>query len=239
MAAIQAGHLYCGPRRGEHGQGWYIPVMDKDGTLKLVDTYVIKSVYSKGDKNVSAAIEQAIEMGSEPHPYTFGRIRCDYYHGYDYVVHCGELPEGFEDVCYLPEWEYVWEGVADEYDGEDIIPYVQLYFEHGYCWNSSYHGVFLKRKGAEKSLLRVLDARIADAYRSMTLPHYNSKWYLPKVEEALADVPVQSPALLMRVRHLREMGELVERMERECGELKRRQRMEMESLEWTSGDDQP
>lgn len=51
MSAIKAGWLYSGPFRDEQSQGWYIPVMDKDGTLKLVDTYVIKSCYSQHDKN--------------------------------------------------------------------------------------------------------------------------------------------------------------------------------------------
>ena len=231
MAKVEAGHLYSGPCRGECGQGWFIPVMDKDGSLALVDTHVIKSVYSQVDKNTRAAIEQAVELGTEPHPYTFGRIRGDYYRGEDYIVRCKELPDGFEDVCYLPDWEYVWDREADDYDTADTIPYVQLYFEHGYRWHGYRHGVFLKRKGAEKSSVCVLNAQMADAYKSMTRPHFHADWYLPKIEKALADVTDPSPALLMRVRHLREMGELIERMAAECDELSNRQNKEMKALD--------
>ena len=220
MTEIKAGHLYSGPRRSEHSQGWFIPVMDSDGSLALVDTYVIKGVYSQGDKNTGAAIEQAVELGSEPHPYTFGRIMGDYYHGYDYIVRCKELPDGFEDVCYLPDWEYVWDRAAEDYDPDDIIPCVQLYFEHGYRWSGYHHGVSLRRKGASKNPECTTEAAIAETYRLMQRPRF-TKGLLKNVDKAYAEVTDPSPILQAKVRHLHEIGELVSRMEAECDALER------------------
>ena len=219
MSAIKAGWLYSGPFRSEQSQGWYVPVMDKDGTLKLVDTYVIKGCYSEHDKNVSAMTDAILEMGTEPHPYVFSRVLSNYYYGSRCICHVGdELPEGFEEVCYLPDWEYVSDRDAEDYEPCDVIWYVQLHFEHGYRWHGYRHGVCLKRKGAVKSFDRQLDAAISDAHRSMTYP---STGYAVSSAIRLHDEDTRkaSPSIEARYRDMLEVYELLDKQASEMREL--------------------
>ena len=219
MSAIKAGCLYSGPFRSEQSQGWYVPVMDKDGTLKLVDTYVIKSCYSKNDKNVSAMTDAILEMGTEPHPYVFSRALNDYYYGSRCIYHVGdELPEDFEEVCYLPEWEYVNDREAEDYEPCDVIWYVQLYFEHGYRWHGYRHGVCLKRKGAMKSFDRQLDAAIADAHRSMQYP---STGYAVSAAIRLHEDGTRkaSPSIEAKYHRMLEINDLLKRQQEEMRTL--------------------
>lgn len=223
MSAIKAGWLYSGPYRDEQSQGWYVPVMDKDGTLKLVDTYVIKSRYSEHDKNVSAMTDAILEMGTEPHPYTFSRVLSDYYYGSRCIYHVGdELPEGFEEVCYLPDWEYVNDREAEDYEPSDVIWFVQLHFEHGYRWHGCGHGVCLKRKGAVKSFDRQLDAAIADAHRSMTYP---SAGYAVSAAVKLHDDDTRKASPSIEAKYLRmlEVNDLLKRQQQEMRMLLERQ----------------
>lgn len=228
MNAIKAGWLYSGPFRSEQSQGWYVPVMDKDGTLKLVDTYVINSCYSKHDKNVSAMTDAILEMGTEPHPYVFSRVLSDYYYGSQCIYHVGdELPEGFEEVCYLPEWEYVSDREAEDYEPSDVIWFVQLHFEHGYRWHGYRHGVCLKRKGAMKSFDRQLDAAIADAHRSMTYP---SAGYAVNAAVKLHDDDMRRASQSIEVKYLRmlEVNDLLEKQQEEMRMLLEKQNEEGE-----------
>lgn len=230
MSAIKAGWLYSGPYRDEQSQGWYVPVMDKDGTLKLVDTYVIEGSYSKHDKNVSAMTDAIFEMGTEPHPYVFSRVLSNYYYGRQCIYHVDdELPEGFEEVCYLPEWEYVSDREAEDYEPRDVIWYVQLYFEHGYKWHGYSHGVCLKRKGAAKSFDRQLDAAIADAHRSMTYP---STGYAVGAAIRLHDDGTRKASPSIEAKYLRmlEINDLLKRQQEEM-------RMLLERLD-KAGDDE-
>ena len=229
MSAIKAGWLYSGPYRNEQSQGWYVPVMDKDGTLKLVDTYVIKSCYSEHDKNVSAMTAAILEMGTEPHPYVFSRVLNNYYHGSQCIYHIGdELPEDFEEVCYLPEWEYVSDREAEDYEPSDVIWFVQLYFEHGYRWHGYKHGVCLKRKGAVKSFDRQLDAAIADAYRSMKYP---SAGYAVNAAVKLHDDDMRRASQSIEVKYLRmlEVNDLLEKQQEEMRMLLKRQDAERDA----------
>lgn len=223
MSAIKAGWLYSGPYRDEQSQGWYVPVMDKDGTLKLVDTYVIEGRYSKHDKNVSAMTDAILEMGAEPHPYLFSRVLSNYYHGSRFIYHVGdELPEGFDEVCYLPEWEYVSDREAEDYEPSDVIWFVQLYFEHGFRWHGYSHGVCLKRKGAVKSFDRQLDAAIADAHRSMTYP---STGYAVSAAIKLHDDGMRKASPSIEAKYLRmlEITDLLKRQQEEMRTLLERQ----------------
>lgn len=228
MSAIRAGWLYSGPFRSEQSQGWYVPVMDKDGTLKLVDTYVIKSCYSEHDKNVSAMTAAILEMGTEPHPYVFSRVLGNYYYGSQCIYHVGdELPEYFEEVCYLPDWEYVSDRDAEDYEPCDVIWYVQLHFEHGYRWHGYRHGVCLKRKGAMKSFDRQLDASIADAHRSMTYP---SAGYAVSAAIRLHEEGTRkaSPSIEAKYHRMLEINDLLKRQQEEMRMLLEKQNKEGE-----------
>lgn len=223
MSAIEAGHLYKGPRRQEQSQGWYVPVMDENGTLALIDTYFIKSSYSAHDKNVSAMTDAIVKLGSEPHPYTFSRVRYDYYYGKDGIHYFKELPSDYEDMGYLPDFRYVSRSESRDYDPSDVIPYVQLYFEHGYDWHGYVHGVFLVRKDAEKVEAKMLEAAIEDVYEWLERPRVSAFKLneAKRIHDSMSDVP---PEVEAEYADLLEKCELLARMEREYKELLDRQR---------------
>ena len=223
MTEIKAGHLYKGPRRQKQSQGWYVPVMDGNGRLALIDTYFIDARYSAHDKNVSAMTEAIVEMGSEPHPYVFSHVRCNYYYGKDGIKYFDKLPDSYEDMGYLPDFKYVGRSESRDYDPSDVIEYVQLHFEHGYRWTGYCHGVFLVRKDAEKVRTRVLLAAMEDVSDSIDRP-YLSTYELgeaKRIHDSMAEVP---PEVESRYVDLIERCELIERMEREYQELLGRQR---------------
>lgn len=234
MTEIKAGHLYKGPRRQEQSQGWYVPVMDGNGRLALIDTYFIKGRYSAHDKNVSAMTEAIVEMGSEPHPYTFSHIRGNYYYGKDGIHYFDKLPDSYEDMGYLPDFKYVGRSESRDYDPSDVIEYVQLYFEHGFNWHGYVHGVFLVRKGAEKVRTRVLLAAMEDVSDSINRP-YLTTYKLSeakRIHDSMAEVP---PEVESRYADLIERCELIERMGREYQELLEQQR-ERRANEQVQGD---
>lgn len=211
MTAPKANWLYRGPRLSEQSQGWYVPVMDRHGRLVLVDTYFIQSSYSK-DKNVSAMVDAIVEMGSEPHQHTINRAVRDYYYGSTGVHYLDDLSDDFEEVCYLPDYRYVSDSESREYDPEDVVPYVQLHFEHGYRWHGYAHGVFLVRNDAQKTDARVLEAAIDDAYGAITYPHA-VRWKVDiatKVHDVMGDVPQELEA---RYQNLVELNDVLEEME--------------------------
>lgn len=209
---VKAGWLYKGPVHNEQSQGWYVPVMNDGGDLVLVDTYMISSSYSP-DRNVTAMTEEIMSMGTEPHQYVIRRALYDYYYGKYGVINCpeGMVPDGYEARCYLPDWEYVSDLAARDYESDDVIHCVQLHFEHGYRWNSSLHGVTLRRRGAEKSYVRMLASAVDDAYKDMTPPH--APLCMDRVRELREKVDAMPPELEERYSHLIVRAEFIRHVE--------------------------
>ena len=205
---VEAGWLYSGPRSTEQNQGWYVPVSAK-GEMWLVDTYGLSGTMSVAD---------IVGLGTEDHEWTLRKVRHDYYYGQSMMRMCvgGEVPEDFEAVCYLPDWEQVSDREALDYDRNDICGPVQLYFEHGYRWYSAVHGVMLRRKGAEKSDVAMLDKLVSDALYEMQTPRAARIGWAKELAERIGDLP---DGLAEKYARMVERNGILERMQREYREL--------------------
>lgn len=119
-------------------QGWWLPFF-KDGEIYLVDTYHIDH---STRKNLDKFIED--NENNVDNSWLINRADSDYYYGGS--VKITSATEGyFKEVCDLRYFE-ITKDDPNDYEKEDIVRHVQLWFEHGYP-----HGVTLKRKGAKKS----------------------------------------------------------------------------------------
>ena len=179
---VKPGWLYSGPKRGEFGMGWYVPVLGSDRTFTLIDSNTFNIPNRKnGESGTDAAIRVAIEMGEKDCQYTINRVKWDYHHGSVYEFPCpsGELPECMEPVCDLHEMRGLNGGEeARFFDNENVVRGVQLYKEHGYSWSHGPVGVALVRKGAEPNALLKLNAAMDDTMRSMNFPRKGYDWIL-------------------------------------------------------------
>ena len=205
---VEVGWLYSGPRSTEQNQGWYVPVSGKDG-IWLVDTYGLSCTMS---------VDEIVGLGTGDHDWMLRKVRHDYYFGQSMMRMCvdGEVPDGFEAVCYLPEWEYVSDREALDYDRSDTCGPVQLYFEHGYRWYSAVHGVMLRRKGAEKSDVAMLDKLVSDAFYEMQTPMAARIGWAKELAERIGDLP---DGLAEKYARMVERNGILERMEREYKDL--------------------
>ena len=202
---VKAGWLYKGPRNTEQNQGWYVPVSSKDGTW-LVDTYGLSSA------------ADIVGLGTGDHDWTLRKVRHDYFYGKDMMRMCvgGEVPEGFEAVCYLPDWEQVSDREALDYDPSDICGPVQLYFEHGYRFYGGGHGVMMRRKGAEKSDVAMLNKLVSDAFYYMQTPRAAR---IDKAMELAEQIGCLPDGLADKYADMVKRNGVLERMEREYREL--------------------
>lgn len=120
-------------------QGWWLPFF-KDGEIYLVDTYHI-------DYSTKKSLEEFVKDNEDnkDNSWLIGRSDWDYYYGGS--VKITPMTEGcFREVCDLRYFE-ITKDDPDDYEEEDIVRHVQLWFEHGYP-----RGVTLKRKDASKSI---------------------------------------------------------------------------------------
>lgn len=205
---VEAGWLYKGPITTEQNQGWYVPVAGKEG-MWLLDTYGLSS---------TSSVVNIIGLGTGDHDWTLRKVRSDYYYGSSMMRMCvgGEVPEGFEAVCYLPDWEQVSDREALDYDPSDVCGPVQLYFEHGYRWYSGVHGVMLRRKGAGKSDVAMLDKLVSDALYEMQTPRAARIGGARELAERIGDLPDD---LAKKYARMVERNGILERMEREYKDL--------------------
>lgn len=256
---VHPGFLYEGPAKGEFGKGWYVPVMDGEGSLRLVDTNVLQSPSMRnGESQTDAAIRNAIELSESDHSYCLYRIRADYYHGGDYIVSPERgsgrdatgsyaLPHGFETVCDLHGFRA--RAACEDtrcFESRDVVRGAILYHEHGYSWTRGFIGVTLVRKGAVESPLLVLQAKVDDAISAQTGPR--SAWFRANdVNKALEAVDFEREELKagakavelarMRLKHWREGEEVLRRWEAEWEVMSARHNDERMALERGESDE--
>lgn len=121
-------------------QGWWLPFF-KDGEIYLVDTYHINN-YKRNE-----FIEKLIEdnENNKDNNWLVDRANWEYYYGGSVKI-TSITKDCFKEVCDLRYFKPTSDDPND-YEEEDIVRNVQLWFEHGYP-----NGVTLKRKDASKSI---------------------------------------------------------------------------------------
>lgn len=120
-------------------QGWWLPFF-KDKEIYLVDTYHI-------GYDTKKSLEEFIEdnENDKDNSWLINKADWDYYYGGSIKI-TPAIEGCFREVCDLRHFE-VTKDDPNDYEEEDIVRNVQLWFEHGYPM-----GVTLKRKNASKSI---------------------------------------------------------------------------------------
>lgn len=119
--------------------GWWLPFLDKNGDVHMVDTYHLDSFRGEHKDVLKNLID--LKNQSSENTYLINRSNYDFYYGGSVKITNVTMPL-FIEVCDLRDMEIVKE--ARDYDDKDKVVHVQLYREHGYP-----HGVTLLRKGAK------------------------------------------------------------------------------------------
>ncbi len=252
---VEAGWLYKGPRKknpddrigGEFGRGHFVPVMDKDGVLCLVDSAVLRNHGRRPEQSATdAAIERCIELGESEHQWTISSIIGDYYQGGDYIYRPdvdGEFPDVFEPLCDLREVRGLKKDEDERwFDEDDKFRSVHLYREHGYSWTYGDIGVAIVRKDAKPVLGKQFDAAMYDWHPQYPDP---SSWKFDAVRSCKSRMdgagiglsPVQQVKLACAEEQVELLSKWRDEHNAKCGEWNRRRRHAMifeegDAFEW-------
>lgn len=157
------------PILDDQTQGWWLPFYDENGDIYLVDTYHIsgsplssveipediedthpelnieaRSDYSNTNNFINRLLYTNLMKSSCD--YLIRRANFDYYYSGSIKIDKDNI-DYFEEVCDLREFELA-DDDYDNYNEEDYVSYVQLWFEHYYnSWGRS--GVTIMRIDAK------------------------------------------------------------------------------------------
>ena len=145
----------------EQTQGWWLPFYDKEGNIYMVDTYHIESPSLKAtQRNVRDKILEEAEKKKD-NSWLISRANTQYYYGGSVKV-TEETEKYFVEVCDLRNFEIAkWDDITD-YNEEDYVLNVQLYWEHNYP-----NGICLLRKGAKKDIIKEAENFISKIERDI------------------------------------------------------------------------
>lgn len=187
---IRPGDVYkyrCG---NDQGYGYMIPVKTSKG-WDFIDTYQLGVPWRKkeGETGVDASIRQIIELGCDEHDGYVSRVTSSfYYHNVHYMN--DKIPYGLRLLFNLNDYEAASEHECNDYDDDDVIKFVPLYFEQNYNWRfGKTLGLCFIRKNAEKSPINEFKNLLSEVSDSITEP---SVWYaanrLDEVKKKLSEL---------------------------------------------------
>lgn len=204
----------------DQNSGFCVPVADRYGDLWMQNTYQIESPYQGRDKNTDVQIQRMAEYGDGKHDRCLQRARANFYHPNQQKIADEEQLDKYELVADLKEYRALkpYED-AREYNDEDILHGVKLFFEHGYSWNYGWVGVTLIRKDAAKNNACILRKEVYDLFSEMRQP-YSSQYNFNKVTEALEKVEdnEENAELINRAKYAIELHHTLIKMEKDYDE---------------------
>lgn len=186
---IKPGNVYeyrCG---NDQGYGYMIPVKTSNG-WDFIDTYQLDIPWLQdGETKDEASIRRIIELGTGEHDGYVSRATSSFYHS---NARFGKttVPCDMRLAFNLNDYDVVSRRECDNYDSDDVILFVPLYFEQHYSWNyGKTLGLCFVRKDAEKSLVNELRSLLAEASSSIVEPYAgNAAFFLGKAEEKLHEL---------------------------------------------------
>lgn len=124
-------------RLDDQTSGYWLPYLNKNGDVYLVDTYHI-NFYGNTQKFIDDFLTQ--KYNNHDSSYLIRRANSEYYYSGSVKI-TDNIEKYFEEVCDLRNVELC--NNPSDYNPEDIFLNVQLWFEHAYP-----HGVNFKKKNA-------------------------------------------------------------------------------------------
>lgn len=173
---------------GLNDQCYYlaVPIMDDNGDLWMQDTYQLKFPSMKNGQTLTeAAIERLFEFGDGYGGWAVKEARYNYYYKNQMKITSQWQLDHFELIADLHDYRPFKPGEDyRDYNDDDVLHGVKLYFEHGYSWNYGSVGVKLVRKDAKKNPVCVLESAIQDVNGNMEYPLGASSYRIKKMNEA-------------------------------------------------------
>lgn len=145
-------------RLDDQTSGWWLPFLDDNGDIHMVDTYHLNPFSGKHRDALKNLID--LKNQSSENTYLINRSNFDFYYGGSVKITDITMPL-FTEVCDLRDMEIVND--TSDYNDEDKVENVQLYKEHGYP-----SGVTLLKKGAKVNL----DLRCRNLINNITQERY-------------------------------------------------------------------
>lgn len=187
--SIMPGDVYeysCG---NDQGYGYMVPVKTSKG-WDFIDTYQLNIPWLQdGETKDEASIRRIIELGTSEHDGYVSRATSSFYYS---NAHFGkvEVPYNLRLMFNLNDYDVASRRECDNYDSDDVILFVPLYFEQHYSWDyGKTFGLCFVRKDAEKSLVNEFRSLLAEASSSIVKPHAETAAsLLDEVEEKLHEL---------------------------------------------------
>ena len=186
---IKPGDVYEYRCDNNQGYGYMIPVKTSNG-WDFIDTYQLDSPLLKdGETKDEASIRQIIELGNGEHDGYVNRATSSFYHS-NALFGKVEVPYDLRLAFNLNDYDVVSRRECDDYDSDDVILFVPLYFEQHYSWDyGKTFGLCFVRKDAEKSLVNEFRSLLAEASSSIVKPYAETAAFLlGEVEEKLHEL---------------------------------------------------
>lgn len=167
--------------------GWAVPIMDDNGNLWMQDTYQLPHpTHLNGKSKTDAAIEDVCNFGPGYNGWVVKKAIGDYCYKNQMKIESEDDLNHFKFIADLHDYRGLDIGeYYRDYQSEDLIHGVQLYFEHGYDWEYGPVGVTLIRKNAKKNSICTLNRVIDNAYSEFRWPRGCSNLSIHKIDEAV------------------------------------------------------
>lgn len=161
-ATVRPGDIYQHHFGNDQSYGYSIPVKTSRG-WDLIDTYQLGMLSCHSDENSEqASIRRVIELASTPHDHYVNRCTSNFYHR-NASLGVNRPRSDYELVCNLTELDVVSDREADDYESDQVVRHIPLYFEQNFSWGKGRTmGLTFVRKGAVPSLERKLRAFLLD-----------------------------------------------------------------------------
>lgn len=155
----------------DQSYGLAVPIVDDKGNLYMQDTYQIQSPFvEQGETKFDACVRRMVEFGDGEHYGALNHTRYNFYHKNQAIITSKDGLNRYELIADLRNYHASRGDEWKDYEPEDIIHGVKLYFEHGYSWDYGTVGITVIRKDAVKSSVRILEKDTQYLWQSMCRP---------------------------------------------------------------------
>lgn len=161
-ATVRPGDIYQHHFGNDQSYGYSIPVKTSRG-WDLIDTYQLSSPsWQNGEGSDKASVRRIIELASTEHDFYAPRCASNFYH--QNITRNVTCPlESYVLVCNLNDFNISSDREAADYDPDDVLKHIPLYFEQHYSWNLGHTlGLTFVKKDAQPKSEQKLKAFIND-----------------------------------------------------------------------------
>lgn len=186
---IKPGDVYEYRCDNNQGYGYMVPVKTSNG-WDFIDTYQLDCPWLQdGETKDEASIRRIIELGASEHDGYVSRATSSFYYSNARFGKV-EVPNDLRLAFNLNDYDVVSRRECDNYDSDDVILFVPLYFEQNYSWDyGNAFGLCFVRKDAAKNHVNEFRSLLEEASCSIIKPDASvAAFLLDKVEEKLHEI---------------------------------------------------